>query len=146
MRGMANMFCDGEFVKETDDVIRFCFGATGNGNYMVYFDNINLEVTDNVFAWQVQDHSEIADYVIEGDYCAPANVGGLVDDEMEIIGYNYYVWENGAYHKVYSTTSYTHHQLVVVSELPAEGAVNVLYKVAYYKAITDWTDNADYGG
>ena len=149
LRSGSIMYRDGEMVKITDDVVWFHFGGNYSETWNVFLNNRNFDDDPNEFAWLAAnwgDTQNIPDYVIEGDYCAPANVGDLVEDTTEIIGYDYYIWENGAYRKVYSTTSYAHHQLVVVSELPAEGAVNVLYKVAYYQSMTDWTDNVDYGG
>jgi len=139
------MFKDGEYNK-TD----FYLTLRDQNGYYVYFDNEQLN-GENCFAWTIDPNiydtagvTGLADVVQEDDYCAPVDFGMVVDD-ADPVGYNYYIWDNDSYTKVYSTTPYTHHYVVVVTELPAQGAANVLYKVPYYLSMTDWTDNVDYG-
>ena len=67
-RGMSIMFSDGELVKESDDVVRFCFGQTGNDGYMVFFDNKYLAENARAFAWQNTTPSDIPDILQQYDY------------------------------------------------------------------------------
>lgn len=138
---------DGKLSDRLNEDFYLLIGGDGRGAYRAYFDNRYLAESTKAFAWinEYLRDTEEGDPVIPYDYCAP---NGEIIPSTDPLGYDYYIYNktNSVYVKVYDTTQYPTYRVVEVQYLPNIGAVNVLYKVPYWEAVTDWSDNDDYEG